>query len=351
MDAFYAAVEQRDDPSLRGVPLVVGGPPDSRAVVCTASYEARKFGIRSAMPCSQARRLCPHAVFVAPRFPAYVEVSQRLRALFREYTELVEPLSLDEAYLEIVDNRRGLPSVTAIAQEIRARIRAETGLTASAGVSFNKFLAKCASDRNKPDGLTVIRPEDAAAFLAPLPIGTFFGVGKATQARFEKLGIRTGGDLLGWSEPLLSRHFGPRAARHFWRLARGIDERPVQPFRPRHSLGSEDTFARDTLDLAWMREHLVRLCRQVAEEARAKGFEGRTAVLKVKYGDFRQVTRSRTLPVPVVDGDTLAQAILPLLELTEAGRVPVRLLGVTIARGHAHHEGLQLELPLGDRDM
>jgi len=346
MDAFYAAVEERDDPSLRGIPLVVGGPPDSRAVVCTASYAARKFGIRSAMPCSQARRLCPQAVFVTPRFPAYVEVSRQLRAIFHDYTELVEPLSLDEAYLEIQDNRRGLPSVTAIAQEIRGRIRRELGLTASAGVSFNKFLAKCASDCDKPDGLTVIRPEQAPAFLARLPIGTFFGVGKATQARFEALGIRTGGDLLEWPEPLLARHFGARSARHFWRLARGIDDRAVQPFRERHSLGSEDTFARDTTDLAWMREFLAGLCAKVAAEAQEKRFEGRTAVLKVKYGDFRQVTRSRTLPAPVLDAEGLAQAILPLLELTEAGRTPVRLLGVTLAQGGARREGIQLELPL-----
>lgn len=351
MDAFYAAVEERDNPALRGVPLVVGGPPDSRAVVCTASYAARKFGIKSAMPCSQARRLCPQAVFVTPRFPAYVEVSKQLRAIFHDYTELVEPLSLDEAYLELVDNRRHLPSVTAIAQEIRARIRRETGLTASAGVSFNKFLAKCASDCNKPDGLTVIRPEQAQAFLAGLPIGTFFGVGKATQARFERVGIRTGGDLLEWDEALLARHFGARSARHFWRLARGIDERPVLPFRPRHSLGSEDTFSRDTTDLVWMRDYLRRLCHQVAEEVREKRFEGRVAVLKVKYGDFQQVTRSRTLPDPILDGETLASAILPLLELTEAGHKPVRLLGVTVAQGGTKREGIQLELPLGDRDL
>ncbi|MEN9353469.1 MAG: hypothetical protein RL318_794 [Fibrobacterota bacterium] len=348
MDAFYAAVEQRDNPALRGLPVVVGGPADSRAVVCTCSYEARKFGIRSAMPCSQARRLCPQAIFVSPRFPAYVEVSRQLRAIFHDYTELVEPLSLDEAYLEIVDNRRGLPSVTAIAQEIRARVRSELGLTASAGVSFNKFLAKCASDCNKPDGLTVLRPDDAAGFLASLPIGTFYGVGKATQARFEKLGIHTGGDLLEWNEVLLARHFGARAARHFWRLARGIDERAVQPFRQRHSLGSEDTFASDTTDLDWMRGYLRELCHKVAQELQEKHFEGRTVVLKVKYGDFQQVTRSRTLAMPVMDGEQLAQAILPLLEQTEAGRKPVRLLGVTVAQGNAKREGIQLELPLGD---
>jgi len=348
MDAFYASVEQRDFPELRGRPVVVGGVPDSRSVVCTASYEARSYGIHSAMPCAHARRLCPQAIFVAPRFTAYAEVSRQIRAIFREYTDLVEPLSLDEAYLGISENRCGLSSATATAQEIRRRIRLETGLSASAGVSYNKFLAKCASDWKKPDGLTVIRPEVAVAFLERLPIGAFFGVGKVTQANFERLGVYTGGDLVGWNEGLLARHFGPRAARHFWRLARGIDERAVEPHRVRRSLGSEDTFPSDVTDLEWMRGFLRRLSDKVAGEVAESGFEGRTAVLKVKYADFRQVTRSRTLAFPLTDGRELSQAVLPLLELTEAGRVPVRLLGVTVAQPQGAHAGAQLELPLED---
>lgn len=348
MDAFYASVEERDRPELRGKPLVVGGPPDSRSVVCTASYEARKYGIRSAMPCAHAQRLCPDAVFVPPRFDAYAAVSRQIRTIFHDYTDLVEPLSLDEAYLDVTHNRLDFPYATPLAREIRERIRSVTGLTASAGVSFNKFLAKCASDCNKPDGLTVIRPEQAPQFLEKLPIGRFFGVGKATQARFERLGIRTGGDLARWDETVLARHFGHRAAQHFWRLAHGIDERPVEPNRKRHSLGTEDTFARDTLDLPWMRQFLSRICGEVVEEMSRKGFEGRVAVLKVKYSDFRQVTRSRTLPRSPATGQELSEAILPLLSLTEAGRVPVRLLGVTVAQGAGTRESPQLELPLQD---
>src|SRR3954449_5749080 len=253
MDAFYASVEQRDDPALRGKPVAVGG--QVRGVVAAASYEARQYGVRSAMPSVTARRRCPDLIFVKPRFEDYRAVSLQIRAIFADYTPLIEPLSLDEAYLDVTENLKGIASATQIAHEIRSRIRAETGLTASAGVSYNKFLAKLASDQNKPDGLFVITPRIGPAFVEALPVGRFHGVGPATEARMHRLGIRTGADLRAQPLPVLEQHFG-KAGPYFFAIARGIDHRPVQPDRERKSIGAEATFFRDLIELGGMRAEL-----------------------------------------------------------------------------------------------
>src|SRR5690242_10975195 len=281
MDAFYASVEQRDDPQLRGKPVAVGGS-EARGVVAAASYEARKFGVRSAMPSLIAKRKCPDLIVVKPRFEVYKAVSGEIRAIFAEYTPLVEPLSLDEAYLDVTENLKGVASATRIAQEIRARIRAETGLTASAGVSYNKFLAKLASDQNKPDGLFVITPRMGPAFVEALPVGRFHGVGPATEARMHRLGIRTGADLKAQSLAVLEQQFG-KAGSFFHAIARGIDHRPVQPNRERKSIGSENTFARDLTRFEEMRAELQPLVDQVWGWCERTGVRGRTVTLKVKY--------------------------------------------------------------------
>lgn len=328
MDAFYAAVEQRDDPSLRGLPLVIGGSPDGRGVVATASYEARKFGIRSAMAAAHARRLCPDAVFLRPRPEAYRAESQRIRAIFRRYTPLVEPLSLDEAYLDVSGSKACRGSATLIAQRIKREIHAETGLTASAGVSYNKFLAKLASDINKPDGLYLIRPGDGSAFVAKLPVGRFHGVGPATEAKMHELGIRTGADLALWSLEELQAAFGKSGA-FFYDIARGIDERPVRPSRERKSYGSETTFERDLSDTAAMLAALRPLAAEVLEGLAARNLAANTWTLKVKYHDFQQVTRAYTAAEPLLELEPVMAAMAMLLERTDAAHRPVRLLGVT----------------------
>ena len=295
MDAFYASVEIRDNPSLRGKPVVVGGMPNSRGVVCTCSYAARKFGIHSAMPASKAYRLCPHAVFLAPRFEVYHEVSRQIRAIFLDYTDLVEPLSLDEAYLDVTCNKSGIPYATRTAREIRRRIFEETGgLTASAGVSFNKFFAKVASDMHKPNGLTVIPPSHAEKFLETLPIGKFYGVGQVTKKHFLEIGVKTGGDLRKLSLQRLIRLFG-KTGEFYYEIARGIDHRQVEPKRERKSLGTEITFERDTKDLTEMAPVLRRQAQEISEDLKKRGLTGKTVTLKVKYFDFRSITRSRTL--------------------------------------------------------
>ena len=352
MDAFYAAVEQRDRPELRGRPVVVGGPPDSRAVVCTASYEARKFGIRSAIPCSQAFRLCPEAVFVAPRFEVYKEVSRQIHRIFRDYTDLIEPLSLDEAFLDVTAGTAFGGLATPVAKEIRRRIRQELSLTGSAGVSYCKFLAKVASDLRKPDGLTVVPPERAREVIDALPVGRFFSVGPVTEKRLKDAGIATGMDLRLAGRERMLQVMG-RQGGFLHDLSLGIDHRPVEPRRASKSVAAEDTFPRDTTDLAWMRGYLATLARKVGERLAAKALEGRTVTLKVKFHDFRQVTRSRTLDEPLADGESILAQALDLLCETEAGRVPVRLLGIQVS----HFEGSdpseagrweQLELPLPD---
>ncbi|HOO78171.1 MAG TPA: DNA polymerase IV [bacterium] len=328
MDAFFAAIEQRDDPRLRGKPVAVGSP-RGRSVVCTASYEARRYGVHSALPSSAARRRCPSLIFVPPRFEAYREVSEAIRAIFAAYTDLVEPLSLDEAFLDVTANLKGIPSATAIAREIKLRIRAETGLTGSAGISVNKFLAKVASDLRKPDGLTVIRPEAVESFVAALPPAKIPGIGPATLKKLRGLGVRTTGDIrLFPVEELCKRlgSFGPT----LHELAFGIDGRPVVPARPPKSMGAETTFPRDLARLGEMAAELEKLAGRVGERLRSRGRRGRTVTVKIRTADFRTTTRSRTLSRPVQGGEEIAAAVRELL-LSPPPADPVRLLGVCVS--------------------
>ncbi len=330
MDAFYAAVEQRDNPSLRGKPVAVGGTPDSRGVVATCSYEARRFGIHSAMSCAQAYRLCPAIIFVPPRFEIYRGISQQIRRIFLQYTELVEPLSLDEAFLDVTSNKPRIISATWIAQEIRQKIRLETGLTASAGVSFNKFLAKIASDVQKPDGLTVVTPEQSHQFIARLPIRRFHGVGRVTEKKMQRLGILTGADLRERSLEELGRHFG-RSGEHYYNISRGIDQRPVVPNRVRKSIGKETTLPEDVADFGQMLTIIGGLAQQLAALLQSKQTSGMTLTLKVRFSDFQIVTRSISRDAPIECSDDILTLAERLLNKTEAGNRPVRLLGVTIS--------------------
>ena len=328
MDAFFASVEQRDNPELRGRPVAVGGS-SARGVVAAASYEARPFGVRSAMPSVRAARLCPDLIFVKPRFEVYKAVSAQIRDIFARFTPLIEPLSLDEAYLDLTDHLRGR-TATAIAQDIRALIRAETGLTASAGVSYNKFLAKLASDQRKPDGLFVIPPEAGPGFVLSLPVARFHGVGPATAARMERHGIRTGADLHRQSLEFLTAQFG-KAGRHYWHIARGIDHREVRPDRERKSIGAETTFEHDIHDLPTAKAELAPLAAKVWRYAEARELSGRTVTLKAKYGDFRIITRAHSTERPVGSAPELlgrAVAMLPQVLPDPRG---VRLLGVTLS--------------------
>jgi DNA polymerase-4 len=330
MDAFYASVEQRDDPALRGLPVAVGGS-SRRGVVAAASYEARKFGVRSAMPSITAKRQCPGLVFVPPRFEVYRDISHQIRAIFRDYADEVEPLSLDEAYLDVSADRAGLGSATATARLIRRRIREETGLTASAGVSYNKFIAKLASDQNKPDGLTVIPPGKGAAFVQTLSIRRFHGIGPVTAAKMEGLGVFSGADLADKDPMWLATHFG-NSAEWLYNLARGIDHRRVKSNRPLKSLGGERTFFNDLVTDTEIREALAHVCTVVWDRAAKKGARGRTVTLKLRYADFRTITRAKSVPSPILDGNSLlaaGEAILAPLLPTEQG---IRLLGVTLSK-------------------
>lgn len=329
MDAFYASVEQRDDPSLRGKPVAVGGTRE-RGVVAAASYEARRFGVRSAMASGLARRLCPDLLFVRPRFEVYREVSRQIQEIFAEFTDLIEPLSLDEAYLDVTSNHQGAATATEVARMIRARIKAETGLTASAGVSYNKFIAKLASDHNKPDGLCVVRPDQGLAFLAPLAVGRFHGVGPVTAARMEKLGIHTGADLRRCSREFLAQQFG-KSGDYFYLAARAIDHRPVRPDRVRKSIGSENTFFHDLFAHDDLAAALRESSDTVARHAARTGKAGRTVSIKLRYADFRTLTRARTLLAPVSDADSLYRTALELLAPLEPVEQGVRLLGVTLS--------------------
>lgn len=330
MDAFYASVEQRDNAELRGKPVAVGGSPDRRGVVAAASYEARKFGVRSAMSSAMAIRRCPGLIFVKPRFDVYKRVSASIREIFFEYTDLVEPLSLDEAFLDVTENKKHIEKATRIALEIRQKIRESTSLTASAGVAPNKFLAKIASDLNKPDGLAVITPEEAEAFIEQLPVGKFFGIGRATEKKMKELGIHNGADLKTWSEPDLIRHFG-KAGLFYYRISRGMDDRPVKPDRIRKSVGAENTFDNDVLDTDWMKNYLNELAAEVARRTNKAGAKGRTVTLKVKYHDFETVTRSVTLDRFTDDPLQIGHCAAALIESTEVGIRPVRLLGITLS--------------------
>ncbi|MEO5972567.1 MAG: DNA polymerase IV [Sphingomicrobium sp.] len=325
MDAFYASVEQRDDPALRGRPVAVGG--GHRGVVAAASYEARKYGVRSAMPSVTAKRRCPELVFVKPRFDVYKAVSQQIRAIFADYTELVEPLSLDEAFLDVTADRLGLGTARAIAEDIRRRIRAETGLTASAGVSYCKFIAKLASDQKKPDGLCVITPERGPEFVASLPVARFHGVGPVTARKMERLGIVTGADLRTWTLPQLEAHFGS-SGHWYWRMCRGIDEREVKPDRPYKSVSAERTFDEDLRDPAALAAQLARVAGFAWDRVERAEVRGRTVTLKVKFADFTLITRSKSFLRPVADRaafEAAGQALLAALMPVGQG---IRLLGL-----------------------
>ncbi|PWC28385.1 DNA polymerase IV [Teichococcus aestuarii] len=344
MDAFYASVEQRDDPALRGLPVAVGGS-SARGVVAAASYEARRFGVRSAMPSLTARRLCPDLVFVRPRFEVYRAVSEQIRAVFAEHTPQIEPLSLDEAYLDVTENLQGIASATEIAQRIRAAIRERTGLTASAGVSYNKFLAKLASDHRKPDGLFVITPRMGPGFVEDLPVGRFHGIGPKTAARMNRLGIQTGLDLRQQSLAALQAEFG-KAGAFYHAIARGEDHRPVQAHRLRKSVGAETTFSQDLAEFAALREALRPLAAKVWEHVARHGLQGRTVTLKVKFSDFRQITRSQSSALPVGSLAELEGIATQLL----GGVLPpprgIRLLGVTLSALGGERDGAAEQMTL-----
>tara|TARA_B100000378_G_scaffold171890_1_gene138565 strand:+ start:2985 stop:4067 length:1083 start_codon:yes stop_codon:yes gene_type:complete len=347
MDAFYASVEQRDDPSLRGLPIAVGGG-GPRGVVATCSYEARTFGVRSAMPGARARRLCPDLLFVKPRFEVYRAVSVQIREIFARFTDMIQPLSLDEAYLDVTVNKPGIASATRVAQEIRRMIRAETGLTASAGVSYNKLIAKLASDQNKPDGICVVRPAEGAAFIAAMPVRRIHGVGPVTARRMQALGIETGADLRARDLPFLQAHFGS-AADFYYRAARGEDDRPVRERQSRKSVSVEDTFFDDLTDRDALMTELDRISDSLWTRIEKAQAWGRTVVLKVKFADFRIITRSRSFASPVRSAEQLAQAGRELLLAQLPLPLGARLLGLGVhnLEGDDESEGdAQLALAL-----
>jgi DNA polymerase-4 len=350
MDAFYASVEQRDNPQYQGQPLVVGGSPDKRGAVAAANYEARQFGIHSAMPSRTAIQRCPHLIFAPPRFEVYREISEQIRSIFLSYTDLVEALALDEAYLDVTANRKGTHSATAIAREIKQAILQKTQLTASAGVSFNKFLAKIASGMNKPDGLTVIQPDEAEPFIEALPIEAFYGVGRATAAKMQELGIRTGADLKQCSDRKLAHHFG-KVGLFYYQIARGIDERPVNPNRIRKSIGAETSFDPDLEGRAIIEQKLEAIVQEVQQRIERNGAKGRTITLKVKFADYRQITRSRTMLENVAGKGQVLEIAKELLRGVELEAQKVRLLGITLSNLNAEadepsYKQMELDLQL-----
>lgn len=331
MDAFYASIEQRDHPQYRGKPIAVGGSPEGRGgVVATASYEARKFGVRSAMASKKARQLCAELIFVRPRFDVYKEVSRRIREIFHRYTDIIEPLSLDEAYLDVTTDKQGIGSAIDIAELIRKAIKEELQLTASAGVSVNKFVAKIASDMKKPDGLTFIGPSRVTAFMEKLPVEKFFGVGRVTAEKMKKMGLHTGADLKRLTEAELIRHFG-KAGRFFYKIVRGIDDREVQPHRETKSVGAEDTFAYDLTDISEMNAELDKIASIVYDRLKRYQLKGRTVTLKIKYYDFRQVTRSQSFEEPLDDAEGILATAQALLAATEPEEHRIRLLGISVS--------------------
>ena len=331
LDSFYASVEQRDNPALRGRPVIVGGDPQGRGVVATASYEARRFGVHSAQSCRQALQLCPDAVFLRPRFEVYRAISQQIQAIYRRYTSLVEPLAMDEAYLDITSIvGEDLAAAAQIVRDIKQEIFEQTQLTASAGVSYNKMLAKVASAHQKPNGLTVITPQQASAFLDALPVGKIFGVGEVTVAKFKDLGIFCGRELRQLSLERLQELFGKRGT-DLYRFVRGEDDRPVEPERERKSVGQETTFERDTMDREEMLAVLEHLAEQVAQRLAELEIAGKTITLKVRWHDFQLVTRSKSVATPLGDVQAMMWCLRPLLGQLLAANRPVRLLGVTVS--------------------
>jgi DNA polymerase IV len=332
MDAFFASVEQRDNPDLRGKPIAVGGSPEGRGgVVATASYEARQFGVRSAMPSKKALQLCPHIIFIKPRFDVYKEVSNHVRDIFRRYTDIIEPLSLDEAYLDVTEDKQQIGSAITIAENIRADIKEELQLTASAGISINKFVAKIASGMKKPDGLTFIGPSKVEEFMDKLEIEKFHGVGKVTAEKMKALGIFNGADMKKLTEQQLMNHFG-KVGKFFHQIARGIDDRQVEPFRETQSVGAEDTFQEDLFEEEELHREIERIAIIVAQRLDKHQLKGRTVTLKIKYSNFKIITRSKSFSEPVSDATLIAGTIKELLEGTLPPPRGIRLLGISVSR-------------------
>ena len=343
MDAFYASVEQRDEPELRGKPVAVGGSKE-RGVVAAASYEARKFGVRSAMSSALAYRKCPDLIFVNPDFDKYRVVSQQIRGIFFEYTDLVEPLSLDEAYLDVTENKKGIATATRIAKEIRQRIWEETSLRASAGISINKFLAKVASDINKPNGQKTIMPGQVLDFLEQLPIRKFYGVGEKTAEKMNRLGIHSGRDLKAWDQSLLIREFG-KSGKHYYDIVRGLQKSEVKPNRIRKSIGAERTFDQDLHSKNQMEDALKKIMAKLDQRIRASGTRGKTISLKLKYFDFEQHTRSYSLDHFTDKKDEIFKRIIELLHHPLPAK-PVRLLGITVSNLEHEKSAEHLQLTL-----
>lgn len=351
MDAFYASVEQRDNPQYQGKPIVVGGSPEGRGgVVAAASYEARKYGVRSAMSSKKAQQLCKHLIFVFPRFEVYKEVSRHIRSIFHRYTDLIEPLSLDEAFLDVTEDKQQIGSAIEIAKRIRKEIKAELNLTASAGVSVNKFAAKVASDLNKPDGLTFIGPSRLPSFMEKLPVEKFFGVGKVTAAKMKKLNLHTGADLKRLTQNELIKHFG-KSGKFFYKIVRGIDDREVRPDREAKSVGAEDTFSFDLTTREEMNLELEKIALTVQARLARYHLKGRTVTIKVKYHDFKQITRSQSLDEAIDDLETIERAAKQLLDSVDLSDKKVRLLGISLSnfgglvmRTHLSDDSDQLKL-------
>ena len=348
MDAFYASVEQLDNPELRGKAVAVGGS-SQRGVVSAASYEARKFGVRSAMSSVIAKRNCPELIFVKPRFERYKEISQQIREIFFEYTDLVEPLSLDEAYLDVTENKKGLPSATLIAKKIRNQIKEKTGLNASAGISINKFIAKVASDVNKPNGQKTVAPEEVLQFLEDLDIRKFYGVGKVTAEKMYRLGIFSGKDLKEKTEEYLSEHFG-KSGSHFYNVVRGIHLSEVKPHRIRKSLGAERTFRENISSEIFMLEKLENIAEEIERRLDKSKVAGKTVTLKIKYSDFTQQTRSKTISYYIANKDLILEIAKELL-YQEKMKDSVRLLGISLSnlntdKGEAEEEKKEISVQL-----
>jgi DNA polymerase IV len=347
MDAFYASVEQRDDPSLKGKPVAVGGSPEGRGgVVATASYEARQFGVQSAMPSKKALQLCPHIVFIKPRFEVYKQVSEQVHQIFSRHTEIIEPLSLDEAYLDVSDDKQNIGSAITIAQNIRAAIREELSLTASAGVSVNKFVAKIASGMKKPDGLTFIGPSRIEEFIDTLEVDQFFGVGKVTAQKMKGLGLFTGADVKKLSEAELVKHFG-KIGYFFYQIVRGIDDRPVEPYREAQSIGAEDTFPQDLFDAAHMNIELERIAETVSKRLNKHNLKGKTVTLKIKYSNFKLITRSKSVTEPLCDPVVIADIARQLLAATLPAANGIRLLGISVSNFKEQRPRNRLQLEIG----
>ncbi|WP_163336577.1 DNA polymerase IV [Desulfopila sp. IMCC35008] len=345
MDAFFASVEQLDNQTLKGKPVIVGGRPQGRGVVAACSYEARSFGVHSAMPCYRAAKICPEAIFIRPRMSRYQEISAIIMNIFHEFTDIVEPLSVDEAFLDLTVNHLEEPSASLLAEKIREKIFQETGLTASAGVSCNKFVAKVASDINKPNGITIIPPGMVPDFLAALPITKFYGVGKATAKKMERIGVSTGGDLRRFSKEELQFHFG-KTGSYFYNICRGIDNREVKTSRTRKSIGSERTLSEDTLDPEIIKEILVKLAESVSSTLANKKCYGFTLTLKIRYHDFKTITRSSTYKTPLFTLEDILFALPQLTVNNEIGSKKIRLLGISISSlVPMNSQPFQLRLP------